>query len=135
MSVKTIQILFIVTGITLVVFLWITKGKFNVNQYIRDIRSGYAGKIVDIYEAKTMILKIQINESDEYKEEGMLSNKLLSLAHVGDSIFKIPNENYVIIKNARGECHQVPFLYISSKIRNSRYWPKDWKDKWLESSY
>lgn len=54
---------------------------------------------------------------------------------LGDSIYKLDNENIIYIKKLKGNSiDSFWFLKIQSKYRNREGFPQDWKHKWLEAS-
>ncbi|HTR28282.1 MAG TPA: hypothetical protein VMH27_03370 [Puia sp.] len=61
-----------------------------------------------------------------------LSDTLRKVSAVGDSIEKMPNDDYVILK--RGAIRQrLLYMYIPDNIRNDHRWPEEWKDKWYDT--
>jgi hypothetical protein len=103
------------------------------DNYINEIRKGYKGVVADKVLKRTTILKIK-TDSDETIEVGILCNQLEDSTEVGDQIEKIPNENYVLLRKD-SRVLKLPYIYISEKVRSDRRWPKEWKDKWPESTY
>jgi hypothetical protein len=101
--------------------------------YVDEIRKGYEGVIVDKFLKRTTILKIKTSSS-EIIEVGILCNEVKDSAEVGDRIEKPPNENYVLLRKDSSVL-KLPYIYISQKVRSDRRWPKEWKDKWPESTY
>jgi hypothetical protein len=104
----------------------------RANFYIAEIKIGYKGIIVDKYQARTTILKIQTTENS-LVEASILCDGLICNSEIGDSIVKIPNENYVLLKK-KSSVTKYPYLYIHKSIRLSTSWPKEWRTKWLEST-
>jgi hypothetical protein len=117
----------------LIFIVWMIDFGGRPDFYINEIRAGYKGIVVDRLEKKTTLLKIKA-EDGKVIEVGILCNELKAAAEIGDEIEKIPNENYVLLSKDSGVL-KLPYLYISEKIREDRRWPKEWKDKWPESTY
>lgn len=63
----------------------------NPEQYIDDIKIGYKGKIVDKYYSRENHIKIKINNS-EFDISG-LSDQLITLSNIGDTLIKYKNTN------------------------------------------
>lgn len=127
-------LLAIVFFILLLVFIiWIVDFGRRPDIYIDEIRKGYKGVVADKFVKRTTILKIK-TDSDELVEVGILCNELKDIAEVGDRIEKVPNENYVLLEKDSSVL-KLSYIYISEKVRADRRWPKEWKDKWPESTY
>jgi hypothetical protein len=112
---------------------WMSDLGSSPNILIDEIRMGYEGVIVDKILKRTTILKIKTNRG-EIVEVGILCDEFENSAEIGDLIEKIPNENYVLLKKDSGVL-KLPYLYINERMRSDRRWPKEWKDKWPESTY
>lgn len=112
---------------------WIVDVGRRTDLYINEIKNGYTGVVVDKAMQRTTILKIKTDSGEDIKA-GILCYELIDSVEVGDRIEKVANENYVLLKKKSGVL-KLPYLYISEKIRADKRWPKEWKDKWPESTY
>lgn len=98
-------------------------------RYINKINSAYKGIITEKYFKKVVHYKIKtINNED--LDIALLSDSLDAESAVGDSIEKIPNDNYVILTR-NGRHLKIQYIYIPNSIRNDSRWPEKWKDKWI----
>lgn len=131
MKPSAIKIIFFV--LFLIFIIWMIDFGGRPDNYINEIRKGYKGVVADKVLKRTTILKIK-TDSDETIEVGILCNQLEDSTEVGDQIEKIPNENYVLLRKD-SRVLKLPYIYISEKVRSDRRWPKEWKDKWPESTY
>jgi len=120
-------------ALLLIFTIWIIDVGKRPDLYIKEIQAGYKGIITEKFLRRTTILKIKIENGEEL-EVGILCDQLKNSACVGDRIEKIPNENYVLLRKGANVL-KLPYIYIDRKVRTDRRWPKEWKDKWLESTY
>ena len=63
-----------------------------------------------------------------------LSESLLRESAIGDSIEKIPGDNFVIL-NKNGHKQKLLYIYIPEYLRNDPRWPREWKDRWYDEEY
>lgn len=130
---KTYVVGIILIVLFLIFIIWMLDFGRRPDIYINEIRKGYEGVVVDKVLKRTTILRIKTS-SDEIIEVGILCKEFKDSAEIGDQIEKIPNENYVLLRKDSGVL-KLPYIYISEKVRSDRRWPKEWKDKWPESTY
>jgi hypothetical protein len=104
----------------------------NPKFYINDIRMGYKGILIKRYFLKTDHYVIKISDSE--LDVVFLAHELVNNFEVGDSIIKLPNDNYCTIIKPNGVNIKLLYKFIPTKIRNDFRWPEEWKDKWLEAS-
>src|ERR1700730_18529087 len=71
------------------------------NLYIQEVKKGYKGKIVKKYSKKTSHLRIQTT-SNEIIDVAMVTDSLINVSLLGDTIEKIQNHNYVLL-NQKGK--------------------------------
>ena len=120
--------LFVITFLFFLSFI-IYFGK-SPRKYIEEIRSSYNGIIIEKFYSRATHIKIKTNKG-KIIDVALLSKDLIENSSVGDSIEKIPNDNYVIIKRGQKK-YKVLYLYISKSIANDRRWPMEWKNKWIQ---
>lgn len=53
---------------------------------------------------------------------------------MGDSIIKVKDENLCYIRKSNGQSKVFYYVRVSMKTRKHWTFPKEWKDKWMESS-
>lgn len=119
-------------SVLLAFIIWMIDFGMRPDIYIDKIRTGYSGIITDKSLKRTTILTIKTDEG-KVIEVGILCDALVDSAKVGDRIEKIPNENYVMLRK-NNRVLKLPYIYINRKLRNDRRWPKEWKEKWPEST-
>ena len=64
----------------------------------------------------------------------MNRQRIMNYINVGDSLIKIKDENICYVKKPNGEKKQFYYTRISMKDRSHWTFPKEWKNKWMESS-
>jgi hypothetical protein len=104
----------------------------GVRFYVNDIKSSYKGVIVDKYSGHSTHLKIDTG-SNKYLDVATLCDSLWEESAVGDSIEKMPDDNYVILKK-KGRTAKLLYKYIPANIRNDDRWPGEWKNKWMDAT-
>ncbi len=93
--------------------------------YVQMIRNGYEGKVIKIYDAKATHWLIQ-TKTGEILDEVMLSGQVREFVSVGDTIKKIPDQNYCIVyKN--GQERKILYTDVPEIVRNDFRWPEDLK--------
>ena len=63
-----------------------------------------------------------------------IPSEIMDYIEVGDSLIKIKDENLVYVVKPSGERKSFYYKRISMKTRNHWTFPKEWRDKWMESS-
>jgi hypothetical protein len=130
---KKIFVFMLLLGSFMVFVFWVSTLGTDPWRYINEIETGYYGTVIEIYQDRTINLKIRTDNNKLIDVGGLCSDFVFNVS-VNDTIEKIANENYVFI--IRGdEKIKKPYLYIHKRIRSSKKWPKDWKEKWPESTY
>ncbi|HEY1872063.1 MAG TPA: hypothetical protein VGG71_13460 [Chitinophagaceae bacterium] len=94
--------------------------------YIPEIKKTFHGKIVDKYYTKSPHLKI--STTTETEDIFNVSDTLMSVSKIGDSIYKLENENYVILLS-RGSHFKLEYMFIPPSVLHSHRWPKELKAK------
>lgn len=98
--------------------------------YIRDISKGYRGIIINKFMQHGTHLTIRTADQNTL-DVALLSDSLVLQSRIGDSIEKIPEDNYVIL-NSDGRKRKLLYKHIPDYIRNDRRWPAKWKDLWYD---
>ena len=94
---------------------------------IREIEGSFKGRIVDRLIEHSNILTININDK-EIKVYG-IESELLKLSEIGDSIFKIPNDDSVYLIK-RDTTLKLQYLVVDSQDYENPLWPKKWQNRW-----
>tara|TARA_R110002049_G_scaffold2052_5_gene14797 strand:- start:78 stop:497 length:420 start_codon:yes stop_codon:yes gene_type:complete len=101
---------------------------------INEISSEYKGVVSDKFAVRNtnpthlkIITKTDIIEITPYQ-------KIVDLAEIGDSLIKPANQNIAYLKKQNGQMHEIFYTKLSLKTRNHKSFPKEWKEKWMESS-
>lgn len=103
----------------------------------RDIKESFKAIVVDIYNPREWIKQpnyVKIRTKNKKHLDVYLTNELLNYISIGDSLIKIKDENICYVKKPNGEQKQFYYTRISMKARSHWTFPKEWKDKWMESS-
>jgi hypothetical protein len=112
--------IFILSFFTLIILY-----KYSVDEtkfYIPEIKKTYSGRIIDKYYSHSPHLQIlaKTNTIDIFN----VSDTLMKIAKVGDSIYKPPNVNHIILyKNGRE--FKLEYMFIPFSVIESKYWPKE----------
>lgn len=54
---------------------------------------------------------------------------------IGDSLIKRSNDNIIRVYSGNELKFESTFMFISERVRNSVYFPEEWKKKWPEATY
>lgn len=129
-------ILSIILGIVFFTFIHKCMEEPNdIKITISQIKEEYKGVIIDKYSTRNTPpthLRVLVNNIEKIQispYEAVVDN-----AEIGDSIIKVKNENIVYLKRDNEPVKTFFYTKISYKDRRSKRFPKEWKDKWLESS-
>ncbi|MBV7270739.1 hypothetical protein [Winogradskyella luteola] len=136
MTTKRITLLLL--SLLLLFFLLFSLNKFsrksNIELIIEKINEDYKGVVLDKFaprDTKPTHLKIKTLDS----QFNICPNKeVVKQATIGDSIIKIKDENYVYLIKNDGTKYRFFYTKISNETRNSKFFPKEWKNMWLEST-
>ncbi|MDN3707101.1 hypothetical protein QW060_08130 [Myroides ceti] len=81
-----------------------------------------------------VMTSVLIKRNDGIEEGFPLRSEIMDYISVGDSLIKIKDENICYVKKPNGDKKE--FYYIRIPLKNRNHWtfPKEWKDKWMESS-
>lgn len=101
---------------------------------IAIINKEYTGYVSDIYYDRYLFVQISNLNTHAYENDMGFTSDFLCAIELGDSIHKIPHENSVRIFKENGSVVKTSYIYIPNSMRNDFRWPKEWKDKWMNSS-
>ncbi len=101
---------------------------------IDEIKSEFSGIIIEKYSVRnTKPTHLKIKTKSNFIEI-CPNSQIVNNANVGDSLIKPKNENFVFLKKLNKKEEKFFYTRISKETRNHNIFPKEWKDKWLESS-
>ena len=102
----------------------------------KDIASEFKGVLVDKYEtnrASVLILNFENGERFKVLSQSM-NMELFNNINLGDTLYKVKNEYYCFMIKNDTIIKKYYYVRISNETRNSKNFPIEWKNKWLESS-
>ena len=101
----------------------------------KDIASEFKGVLVDKYETnRASVLILNFENGDKHEIITVLNDEIFDRIEIGDTLNRIKNENSCFIINKEGLKKKYYYVRISNETRNSKNFPIEWKNKWLESS-
>lgn len=101
---------------------------------IDEIATGYDGIISDKFSVRnTKPTHLKIKTATGFIEISPYQ-KIVELAEIGDSLIKPANENFAYLKKQNGQMIEIFYTKLSQRTRNHRSFPKEWREKWMESS-
>ena len=104
----------------------------NEKAIIEEIQKDLSGIIISKYSTRdTPPIFLKIKNKNTFFDISF-SREIMTISSIGDSIYKLPNDNYVYIIKSNGKIYKECFQKITNETRSSRLFPKEWKDKWLE---
>ena len=115
-------------------FLPKIKQKAGVELKVAKIKEEFNGVILDKYSVRNTApthLRISTNLDTISISPNL---EITRNCNIGDSIFKPKNENYLILKDLQGNKKTFFYTKLSYETRNSKFFPKEWRKKWPESS-
>lgn len=140
MKMKALKPYILFFGIVLFIVLVVNIIKeITYNDYIiKNIKDGYKSLIIETYNSRAWIkepshIKVKVN-NDVEKNIALGSKIIMDNITVGDSLIKIENENIFLLKKTNGETKEFYYVRIPKKNRSHWTFPKEWKNKWMESS-
>lgn len=101
---------------------------------IKAIQKDFSGIIIDKYSPRDtppIFLKIK-NQNSIF--DISFPRGVMNISSIGDSIYKLPNDNYVYIVKQDGKIYKECFQKITTDNRNSKLFPKEWKNKWIDTT-
>lgn len=109
----------------------------NVKILVQKIENEYSGVIINKYNPREWmdeLTAIEVRNSNGEIEDFPMRSEIMDYIEVGDKIIKLKDENICYIIKPTGEQKKFFYVRISMNARNHRTFPKEWKNKWLESS-
>ncbi len=103
----------------------------------RDIKDNYRAIVIDKFNPKEwsdIMTQVRLKNANKTINEIVLRSEIIDYISVGDSLIKIKDENVCYVKKPNGDIKE--FYYIRIPLENRNHWtfPKEWKNKWMESS-
>ena len=104
---------------------------------IEKIEKSYNGTVIDTFSTnKAFVFKVydsSKNKNIEALSSGFL-DEFTKHIYIGVKVDKPKNENYVFLIDSNNIKKKYFYQRISWKDRNHSTFPKEWRNKWLESS-
>ncbi len=101
---------------------------------IKSIEKDFSGIIMDKYSPRdTPPIFLKIKNKNTILDVSF-SRRVINISSIGDSIYKLPNDNYVYIVKPNGKIYKECFERIIKETRDSKQFPNDWKNKWLDTT-
>ena len=101
-----------------------------VPEAVAEIKGTFSGRITEITFTHTP--EIIVKTSEKTVTIYGVDNSLFTNSRIGDSIYKIPNDDsvYLIRDNYN---KKFKYQYITTQTYENPLWPREWKDKWKDS--
>lgn len=124
--------------IILCFFLFVKKCVSEPNDVkitIDKIKDDFKGVVIKKYSTRDVPpTHLQILVDGKEKIDISPNGEIVDAANIGDSLIKIKNENWAFLKSEDDDVQKYFYTRISYKNRRSKLFPKEWRNKWLESS-
>lgn len=120
--------------ILVLIFIVPTLSEYSkVNRLINRIEQPFRGIIAEKYSVRGIkkVTHLRIITTEQKVIEVSPQREVIENSQVGDSIIKLVNENTVYIKTGDSIKSKFNYLRISNDVRKSRFFPDEWKEKWL----
>ncbi|CAM4210330.1 hypothetical protein ZORO111903_07530 [Zobellia roscoffensis] len=120
------------------IFIYIIKTYVSIPSGVQlkidEIATGYEGTISEKFSVRnTKPTHLKIKTVTGFIEISPYQ-KIVDSAQIGDSLIKPEYQNFVYLKKGNGQVHKIFYTKLSLETRNHKSFPKEWKEKWMESS-
>lgn len=121
--------------ISFLVFIYFIQSSNQVKFVVRDIHMDFKGVVIKKYSVRKGVEPTYLKVKTESNEIDIIpSYEIVDFANVGDSIVKLKDENICYVIKRIGGKRKFFYTDISMEQRNNNKFPKEWKNKWMESS-
>ena len=126
-------------GIVVFIFI-VVYGVMELNynkSLIKNIKDEYKAIIIETYNPREWMIEptfVRMRKNNNIEESFAPGNEIMNYISVGDSLIKIKDENICYVKKPNGEKKKFYYIRISMRDRSQWTFPKEWKNKWMESS-
>lgn len=125
-------------GVLLFALFMFAVQEVNHSSLIKEfITEEYSGVVKEKYnprESMKVMTHVKINYQKDKIIGRTISSDAMDYIELGDSLIKVKDENLIYVVKPDGERKSFYYKRISMKTRNHWTFPKEWQDKWLESS-
>lgn len=112
--------------------------EFNRSSVLKNkIKEEYKAVVLEKFNPKewgSVPTQLKIRTKSGKINELPMRSEIMDYISEGDSIVKIKNENICYVKKLNGQVEYFYYARISLETRKHWTFPKEWKDKWMESS-
>jgi hypothetical protein len=109
--------------------------KSSVKRAVENINISYKGIVIDKYAPRKNMEPTHLSIKTEKDTISICPNdQITNYASIGDTIIKIKDENTVKIITRDGIEKDFFYIKIPKRVREHKEFPKNWKDKWLDST-
>lgn len=107
-----------------------TSTEFVVN----GIEAGFNGVVVKRISYRENVPPVQalLKNGDTVFTNNLL---IIQKLETGDSVIKKSNDNIIRVYKGNELKFESYFMYISERVRNSAYFPKQWVKKWPDTTF
>ncbi|MDM1522606.1 hypothetical protein OBK20_03185 [Empedobacter falsenii] len=106
----------------------------NRKAVIKEIQKDFSGIIMEKYSPRdTPPIFLKIKNQNTILDISF-SRGVMNISSIGDSIYKLPNDNYVYIVKPNGKVYKECFQRIRKETRDNKQFPLEWKNKWLDTA-
>ena len=130
-------ILFISSVLILGLLLYLIS-EVNYSSLIkREVKDGYSAVLVEKYNRRKnmdVMTSVKIRRDNSMIEGFPMRSEIMNYSSIGDSIIKVKDENRCYVKKKNGESRSFYYVRITMEVRNHWTFPKEWRNKWMESS-
>lgn len=133
---KTYIIFFVIVAFIVIIVNIIREVNYNT-LIKRDIKNSYSALVIEKFNPKewtNIATQLRLKNINGNIDEIVLRSEIMDFISVGDSLFKIKCENLCYVKKPSGEVQEFYYVRIPKANRNHWTFPKEWKNKWMESS-
>lgn len=106
---------------------------------IKAVKEEYKAVVLEKFNPREWIkepshVKIKVDDYLEKDVDFAFETVVMDYISIGDSLIKIKDENICYVKKSTGEVRKFYYVKISHEDREHWTFPKEWKNKWMESS-
>lgn len=125
-------------GVFLFTLLMFAVQEVNHSSLIKEyITDEYEAIVIEKYNRRKsmdVMTSVRLKKQNKQIFGIPMRSQIMDYIEVGDSLIKIKDENLIYVVKPDGERTSFYYKRISMKTRNHWTFPKEWRDKWMESS-
>ena len=89
--------------------------------YIPEVGKTFSGRIIEKYYSHSPHIKIETS-SGEVIDIWNVSDSLMKISRVGDSVYKFPNKDSIILYQKDNSPQKLEYMFIPSEVLRSKNW-------------